>query len=135
MGVEWERKPTGGDTALEIGVENRDDTDHILGHGWGHGHHHGQGQDHGKDEETMTKKSVHGDTDLKVVRDGMMITKGVTVIGVVQDHEKGATDVVNTIGVDRRRVIVINIVHGFNVPDNRKKSYPLRPSILRCVSF
>lgn len=43
-----------------------------------------------------------------------MITGGVTMTGVVQDHENGVTDVVNTTGVDRRRAMAIEIGHEFN---------------------
>lgn len=41
--------------------------------------------------------------------DGTMITRGVTVRRVAQDREKGVTGVENTTGVDRRRVVAINI--------------------------
>ena len=119
-GAERERKPIGEDTALERGAENGDDIDHILGHdlGLGHdlsfGHDLSHGHGHSQDQETTTRKSVHADTGLKVVTEGMMITEGVTVTGVAQDHENGATDVVNTTGVDHRRAMAIEIEHIFN---------------------
>lgn len=60
----------------------------------------------------MTGKSVRADTDLKVVIEVTMVTGDGTVIGVAQDHQKGAS-IVNTGGVDRHRLMAIDIGQDF----------------------